>query len=1030
MDNHNFHHCFYAQQRILITVLFIVWIFYNVYDRVSKVSDRQRGGVRKQRAIQVVTGRRPIPLPHPPRPPSVLTTLSKPHTDNFNKIYPHPIRQPSTQHEHRSSPAHKNQKSCHSQLHLATQNARSSRNKTTLINDMIVEEDIDLLVVTESWLRDKEEHILQEMLPTGYSALAENRSSGQLGGGVLAIFKTSLQVIKITNDYDFKIFEHIELLVTHKNICYRVLGVYRPPPSIRNKNSTSLFLNEFEHFLIDKATENGKLIIIGDFNFHVDDTSDDNATRFLNLINSFNLRQHVTESTHNKGHVLDVVINSISDTSISKIHQTNYEISDHNLISVTLENTKPRPLKKTITYKKTKSIDIDKFKEDINSFLIPAMSKLENVNEKVETYNSILKNIFDEHAPDKTKTITIRPNNGTWYTEELRTMKKSVRKLEKTWRISKKKHVEEGIDQEGEYRLDEIRNKEIYKKARKELNKMIKTAKNDRLKELIGDHKNNKKELFKIVNGIISPDSQPKLPDFNTASDLASDFNFYFEEKIVNIRSELDSCDHISSSEHSSSSCLMDTTGDCVLDEWSSTTIQDLVDIMNRLPNKSCSLDPIPTWLLKECKEDLAPVILDIVTTSLADSTVPDCLKKAVIKPLLKKPSLDRNELKNYRPVSNLCTLSKILEKVVSSKLNSYLDGNNFRPVVQSAYRKGHCTESALVKVHNDIISYVADRKTAVLILLDLSAAFDTIDQKLLLNRLQTDFRIKDNVLAWFQSYLSGRTQCVAIDDSFSKNSFLHFGVPQGSVLGPLLYTLYTAPICSIITAYDLKFHLYADDTQIYFPVTEDTKHVIVPCVENCVKEIKDWMVLNKLKLNEDKTEIISFYGNNRKKAEVEFVNIAGSYIKVLNGGNVRNLGAYFDSRLCMDTHVNKIVQSCQFHLQRISRIRHLLDIETMKILIVSFVLSRIDYCNALLKSAPKYVIEKLQKLENRAARMVMNCGFRDHITPILKDLHWLPVHLRIDFKILDGHICEVGSIIVEYLLLEFELECKLYLSE
>lgn len=888
-----------------------------------------------------------------------------------------------------------------SNLVLATQNTQSVRNKTILMNDIVVEKNIDLIVITESWLKENEDNIINEIVPNGYSFVNQRRLNGQSGGGIIIIHKTGLKVKKIDSGYDFKHFEYIETMVTHSNVTYRVIGLYRPQPTVKNGNSFVGFMGEFETFLIDKTTESGKLILLGDLNFHLNDDKDREARLFMNLLDSLNLKQHVKEPTHIKGNTLDIAIDIKENSSISSITVTDCIVSDHFLVSVNIPDTKPLPEKKSVTYKKTKNIDFNIFKEELRSELSQTILSTDSLLEKVNNYNLILKTIFDKHAPDQTRTITIRPNNGSWYTDAIRNMKKQVRKFEKVWRKTKRNnnYKKRGQNKE-ENSCKENEHLQQYREARKQLNVMIKTAKHENLKISIEENRTNTKNLFKIVNNLTSSDSHgTKLPDYDDASQLASDFNRYFNNKITTIRKTLDQDQP--TTDPKSTPTENTTRRESTLDEWTPTTLEDVTDIIRKLPAKTCSLDPIPTWVLKECCTEIAPVILDIVNSSLNSGVVPCCLKKAIVRPLIKKTNLDKNNFKNFRPVSNLCTLSKIIEKIVCSKLNRYLDVNQFRSKVQSAYRVGHSTESALIRVHSDIVNLVGKGNTAILVLLDLSAAFDTIDQRLLLNRLRCDFGIKDKVLAWFESYLLDRSQCVSINDCTSECSVLRFGVPQGSVLGPLLYTLYTTPISNIISSYNLDNHLFADDTQIYFPVTEETSTEIISRVETCMYDISVWMKVNKLKLNEDKTEIISFYGNNRNVTNIASIDIAGKEITVLNEGNVRNLGVFLDSKLCMNDHANKIIQVCQFYMQKIFRIRHLLDNETTKILMSSFVLSRLDYCNAILKSSPAYVINRLQKVQNRAARLVTECRTRDHITPVLENLHWLPVQSRIDFKVL-----------------------------
>ena len=208
---------------------------------------------------------------------------------------------------------------------------------------------------------------------------------------------------------------------------------------------------------------------------------------------------------------------------------------------------------------------------------------------------------------------------------------------------------------------------------------------------------------------------------------------------------------------------------------------------------KTCALDLLPASVLTKCLQRLLPVITDIVNRSLDEALRPNSLKTALIIPLLKKTNLDTEDFKNFRPVTNLPFISKLIEKSVAVQLVQYIDDNNFDEKLQSAYKKLHSTETALLRIHDDILRTVDRGCTVVSLLLDLSAAFDTVDHGLLLPRLNTRFGIKGKVLAWFKSYPTDRSQFVSINGSNSSHSDLMFGVPQGSVLGPILYLLYVS---------------------------------------------------------------------------------------------------------------------------------------------------------------------------------------------------------------------------------------------
>ena len=236
--------------------------------------------------------------------------------------------------------------------------------------------------------------------------------------------------------------------------------------------------------------------------------------------------------------------------------------------------------------------------------------------------------------------------------------------------------------------------------------------------------------------------------------------------------------------------------------------------IIKASKSKTCTLDPLPTWLLKICIEDVLPALTEIVNKSLEGSVVTENMKQAIITPLLKKPGLDPI-LKNYRPVSNLSFLSKVVERIVAKQLLNHIYENKCHEILQSAYKTNHSTETALLRVKNDIVIAMDGQKVVLLILLDLSAAFDTVDHEILLNCMSSRFGIKGKVLEWFRSYLSNRGQAVMVNGALGNSQTLKYGVPQGSVLGPILFTLYTAPLADVVRQHNVQFHFYADDTQL-----------------------------------------------------------------------------------------------------------------------------------------------------------------------------------------------------------------------
>ena len=346
--------------------------------------------------------------------------------------------------------------------------------------------------------------------------------------------------------------------------------------------------------------------------------------------------------------------------------------------------------------------------------------------------------------------------------------------------------------------------------------------------------------------------------------------------------------------------------------------------------------------------------------------------------------------------------ISKATEKVVAARLNRHIHDENLHEVFQSAYKRGHSTETALVRVHNDILRNIDDNCCTILILLDLSAAFDTVNHNILLNRLDSRFGIKNKALNWIRSYLTDRTQFVTVENERSSPHNLTCGVPQGSVLGPILYLLYTTPLSDIIKQHNMSYHFYADDSQIYLSFKSSgagEPHFSKSLVEKCINDINNWMTANMLKLNNDKSELLVLHARHRPQPPLDSIYAGTELVQASQAA--KNIGVWFDRTLSMDKQVSSICKTAFYHLRNISSIRKYLSFHHCEILIHAFVSSKLDNCNSLLFGLPQHRLQRLQYIQNCAARILTGTKKKDHITPILKDLHWLPVLERINFKIL-----------------------------
>ena len=436
------------------------------------------------------------------------------------------------------------------------------------------------------------------------------------------------------------------------------------------------------------------------------------------------------------------------------------------------------------------------------------------------------------------------------------------------------------------------------------------------------------------------------------------------------------------------------------MESFSEINLEDTIKRIQNSSNKSCGLDPAPTWLVKEFSAELGPFVCSLFNKSLSLGVFPQSFKVAEITPVLKKTSLDASVPVNYRPISNLCYLSKLLERTVNNQLVEHLRVNDLMPEHQSAYRKCHSTETALLKVSSDVLIAADSGMVTLLAMLDLSAAFDCVDHLILLTRLDRSFGISATALEWIRSYLGQRTQRVRYNGQVSATALLEFGVPQGSVLGPLYFLLYSADVFLLADRHGFKIHGYADDIQLYSHCPTREMDSLTRRMSACIDDIRSWMLSNRLRLNSSKTEVI-WLGSRRRLdvCSVEPIVISGSIVRPAS--KVRNLGVIFDSSLTFSDHATQLAGRCYYYLRQIRGIRRSLTVDSCHALVRALILSRLDYCNSLLCGNTDLLMAQLDGVLRAAARVVLQLPRRSSITAVMRDrLHWLDISSRIKFKL------------------------------
>ncbi|XP_055388140.1 uncharacterized protein LOC129616511 [Condylostylus longicornis] len=367
------------------------------------------------------------------------------------------------------------------------------------------------------------------------------------------------------------------------------------------------------------------------------------------------------------------------------------------------------------------------------------------------------------------------------------------------------------------------------------------------------------------------------------------------------------------------------------------------------------------------CKEVFLPILVQIINKSFEDGKFPEAWKESVVVPVNKVKNAKSAD--NMRPINMMPLFEKVLEKVVCNQLENFLERNEILCKEQSGFRKAHSTETSLTWVLNEWRKETDSGKMIVAVFLDLKRAFETISREILISKLKS-YGIRNKELSWFSSYLSSRSQRTKLKDVYSDARFLDLGVPQGTILGVVLFLLYINDIQNVLI--HSKVCLFADDTLTY--IVGKNADIIEQQINSDMGNLHKWLCRNKLMLNTSKTKVMCVNGGNRNIA------VKVDNVEIESVQSIKYLGVFVDNKLKFDEHTDYIRGKISKKIGFLARIRKSVSEKCAVMLYNSLILPHIDYCSSILFICSEEKRNKLQKLQNRAMRIILKVNKRTSI--------------------------------------------------
>lgn len=819
---------------------------------------------------------------------------------------------------------------------------------------------VDLLAINETWLRDGEEG----RAPTvpGYRLRHTPRPAHvrARGGGVGFYIKHEFAARMVPINTHNSI-EQIWFKLSLANFKFIIGTAYRPPWL-----SVRAFLDALSD-TISALRGYDFIMVLGDFNINYLNSSSGHTKMLQDFLTTYNLRQHVNEPTHhtnNSDTLLDLIC---SNANITRV-EVDYipDLSSHSFVYCELGIAKFRFPAKQVMHRPLKYIDTNQLNELLIHTSWEEVSRLQNVNDMVSLLNRYILSIFDTLAP--VKKIFIKERHCPWLTSNLKLM----------MQLRNKAHVKarkSGSDLDVKY----------YKDLKKHVVISLKTEKAAYFNTYINENLKNPRILWNNIKQHITFNNNKNFVLPSSLDDV-NVINCHFLQVPGAYYASLHTINAFEQSTFCASSLKF-----TLVDE------ESILKIIRALQSNAIGSDGVSLTMLKSTLPYTLKAITSIINNSLLSGTYPSAWQEAIIKPLPKKGNV--NSVKDLRPISILPCLSKVLEKVVHAQVSKYIEINNILPVYQSGFRKGHSTTTALSNVVSDFLEAQDKGQGTILVLLDFSRAFDSINRALLYSKLKY-YGFSTDTIKWFISYLENRTQIVQVqcDDGTIKQSDrwrVTRGLPQGSILGPLIYSLYSADVTQCI--HHCKYHIYADDIQLYISFNPSKIHEAVNLLTNDLNRIAEWAESNTLVLNAEKTKFMVLGTSKQIKKVSELLPTIKIKDKpITRVYEARNLGVLLDQHIRFHKHTLDTVRNCFYRLKILYRIREMINTKVRIQLCESLVLSKFNYADAVI--GPRLLMRTkniIQRVQNACVRYCFNVPPRSHVTPYLNNSRILKMDFR-----------------------------------